>query len=147
MSTYSLRAAEVIAEYDDTSYKMIDVTITADDGKFMTGALPYHVTARNASIITASDGITASDRITASDDPSTVESFMTYLSQNGKEIHAFFTTDAFAEMSGRVNFEFSYGVPIGTINNVDIHTILTPLPPFLADLGYPDADNDLLDTI
>jgi hypothetical protein len=121
MSTYSLRASEVVAEYNETSYKMIDITITAEDGKFHVGALSHQVT--------ASDGI------------HTTESFMASVSLNGKELHAYFTTDAFDQMSGPINFEFSYGSPIGTIENVDVESILTPLPAFLAALGYPNADN------
>jgi len=121
MSTYSLRAAEVVAQYDETNYKMIDIIITCDDGKFIVGALSYQVTAR--------DGAT------------TAESFMAAVAPNEKELHAFFTTDAFAGMPGPITFEFSYGEPIGTIENVNIPAILTPLPAFLAALGYPNADN------
>jgi hypothetical protein len=127
MSTFSVRATEVIAEYDDTNHKMIDVTITTDDGKFPVGALSYH--------LTASDGST------------TAESFMASASPNGKEIHAFFTTDAFAGMPGLVTLEISYGEPIFTIEDVNIQAILTPLPAFLAALGYPDADNAWLATL
>lgn len=122
MSTYSLSAAEVISQYNETDFKMIDVTITADDGKkFAVGALSY--------LVTASDG------------SSTAESFMASVSPNEKELHAFFTTDAFAAMPGPINFEFSYGEAIGSIENVDIPAILTPLPALLAGLGVPDADN------
>jgi hypothetical protein len=121
MSPYSLRAAEVVAEYDDTSYKMIDVTISLDEGKFIVGALSY--------------------RVTANDGSTTAESFMTSVSPNGKEIHAYFTIDAFADMPGPIDIEFSYGEPIGTIEDVNIAAILKPLPAFLADMGYPDADN------
>jgi hypothetical protein len=121
MSTYSLRAAEVIGQYNDTNFKMIDVTITVEDGRLKSGALSYTVTATN--------GV------------ATVESFMAYLSPDGKEIHAFFTTDAFAGMSMPINFELSYGAPIGTIDNINLPAILTPLPAFLAALGYPNADN------
>jgi hypothetical protein len=126
MSTYSLRAAEVVMPYDETNYKMIDVTITADDGKFTIGALSYQVT--------------------ASDGSSTAESFMSSVSQNGKEIHAYFTTDAFAGMSGPIDFELSYDAPIATIENVNIPAILTPLPTFLAALNFPNADNAWLAT-
>ncbi|HEX8130607.1 MAG TPA: hypothetical protein VF527_16010 [Pyrinomonadaceae bacterium] len=121
MSTYSLRAAEVVSQYDETNLNMIDITITFEDGKFMVGALSYQVT--------------------ASDGSNTAESFMASVSPNGKELHAFFTTDAFDGMSGLVTFEFSYGEPIGTIENVDVPAILTPLPTFLAALNFPDADN------
>ena len=121
MSTYSLRAAEVIEPYDETNYKMIDITITVDDGKFDIGALSY--------------------RVTASDGSTTVTSFKASVSLNGKELHAYFTTDAFAGMAGPINFEISYGVPIGTIENVNIAAILTPLPALLAALGFPNADN------
>jgi hypothetical protein len=121
MSTYSLRAAEVVAQYNDANYKMIEVTITVDEGKFMIGALSYRVT--------ASDGVT------------TAESFMAFASPNGKEIQAYFTTDAFTGMAGPITVEVSYGAPIFAIENVKIAAILTPLPAFLAALGYPDADN------
>lgn len=127
MSTYSLRAAEVVGQYDETNYKMIDVTITAVDGKFPIGALSYHVKASAGS--------------------TTAESLMASVSPNGKEIHAFFTTDAFAGMTGPIDFEFSYGEPIGVVGNVNIAAILTPLPAFLVAMGLPNADNAWLATL
>jgi hypothetical protein len=123
MSTYSLRAAEVVKEYDNALYKMIDVTITFEDGVFVCGALSY--------------------RVTATDGSTTANSLMAFLSQNGKEIHSFFTIDAFAAMSGPISFEFSYGHPLGTIDNVNMVTILQQLPPFLA-VTVPNADNNWL---
>jgi hypothetical protein len=125
MSTYSLRAAEVVQEYKQASYRMIDITITSVDGRFRSGALSYTVT--------------------ASDGTATARSFMASLSPNGKEIHAFFTTDAFAAMPGPINFEFSYGAPIGTIANVNLPAIMTQLPAFIVAFGYPNADNALVD--
>jgi tetrahydromethanopterin S-methyltransferase subunit B len=122
MSTYSLRAAEVVKEYGNAKYKMIDVTITFEDGAFASGALSH--------------------RVTATDGSTTARSLMASLSPNGKEIHAFFTTDAFAAMSGPIRFEFFYGFPLGAIENVNMAAILQQLPPFLAALGVPDADNN-----
>ena len=121
MTTYSLSAAEVVGQYAETNLKMIDVTITRDEGRFFVGALSYEVT--------------------ASDGSATAQSFMASVTPNGKELHAFFTTDAFAGMAGPVTFVFSYGEPVGSVENVDIPAVLTPLPALLAGLDVPDADN------
>jgi hypothetical protein len=122
MSTYSLRIALVVGSYDDTPLVMIDATVTDVDGRFYEGALPFEAVAR--------DGTT------------TVRSFMAFLSPNGKELHAFFTTDAFEVFAGLFDLDFGrVGRVIGTIEGVDISTALVPLEPSAAALGLPDADN------
>jgi hypothetical protein len=121
MSTYSLRIARVVGSYNETPLVMINATITIDQGRFAEGAFPFEAIAR--------------------DDSNTVRSFMAFLSPNGKELHAFFTTDAFAAFPGLFDLDFGYrGRIIGTIQNVDI-AALSPLDPFYATLGLPDADN------
>lgn len=121
MSIYSLRIAQVAGSYDETPLIMIDAIITAEDGRFTEGALPFEATARDGS--------------------TTVSSFKAFLSPNGKELHAFFTTDAFGAFPGLFDIDFGYrGRVVGTIQNVDISTLI-PLPPFYAALGLPNADN------
>jgi hypothetical protein len=127
MSTYSLQIALVAGSYDETPMVMIDATITADTARFYSGAVPYEAIARNGS--------------------ATVRSFMAFLSPNGKELHAFFTTDAFGVFAGLFDLDFGQrGSVIGTIPNVDIATLI-PLSPFQAALGLPNADNAWLSTL
>jgi len=127
MSTYSLRIAQVAGSFDETPMVMIDATITAVDGRFYEGAVPFEAIAR--------DGATA------------VQSFMAFLSPNGKELHAFFTTDAFAVFPGLFDLDFGYlGRVVGTIQNVDISTLI-PLPLSDVALGFPNADNAWLATL
>lgn len=121
MSTYSLRLALVAGSYNETPLVMIDATIRNEDRRFYEGALPFEAIAR--------DGTTA------------VRSFMAFLTPNGKELHAFFTTDAFDVFPGLFDLDFgNVGRVIGTIENVDISTLI-PLPPSDAALGLPNADN------
>ncbi len=121
MSTYSLRIAQVVGSYDEAPMIMIDATITADTGRFLEGAMPFEAIAR--------------------DGTSTVHSFMAFLSPNGKELHAFFTTDAFGVFPGLFDLDFGpVGRVLGTIQNVDISTLI-PLAPDYVALGLPDADN------
>lgn len=127
MSTYSLRLAQVAGSYDQTPMVMIDATITADAGRFFEGALLFEATARDGS--------------------TTVDSFMAFLSPNGKELHAFFTTDAFGVFAGLFDLDFGYGGRIiGTIANVDISTLI-PLAPDYVAMGLPNADNAWLATL
>jgi hypothetical protein len=126
MGTYSLRIAQVAGAYDEESRVMIDATITDQDGRFFEGATPFEVIARDGS--------------------RTLHSFMAFLSPNGKELHAFFTTDAFGVFPGSFDLDFGYlGKVIGTIEN--LNTSVTPplaLPPFYVALGLPNADNTWL---
>jgi hypothetical protein len=126
MSNYSLRIAQVAGAYDEESRVMIDVTITDQDGRFFEGATPFEAIARDGS--------------------RTLHSFMAFLSPNGKELHAFFTTDAFGVFPGSFDLDFGYlGKVIGTIENVNTST--SPpiaLAPFYVALGLPNADNNWL---
>lgn len=127
MTTYSFRIAQVAGSYDETPMIMIDATITAEDGCFSEGALPFEAIAR--------------------DGAHEVHSFMALLSPNGKELHAFFTVDAFAIFPGLFALEFGpRGRVVSTIENVDI-AALVPLDPLYAALGLPNADNAWLATL
>ncbi len=129
MSIYSLRIAQVAGSYDETPMIMIDATITDVNGRFYEGAVPFEAIAR--------------------DGASTVHSFMAFLSPNGKELHAFFTTDAFEVFPG--TFDLDFGLRgeqvIGTIEDVDITASLIPLTPSEVALGLPNADNTWLSTL
>ena len=125
MNTYNLRIARVVGAYDETPLNMIDATITHNTGRFYEGAVPYEATARDGS--------------------TTVSSFMAFLSPNGKELHAFFTTNAFGVFAGLFDFDFGrVGETLGTFHGVDISIELIPLPPDIVALGLDDADNDWL---
>ncbi len=127
MSTYSLRIARVVGSYNETPLVMIDVTITNDNGRFYEGAMPYSATARDAT--------------------TTVQAFMAFLSPNGKQLHAFFTTDAFSVFPGPFHIDFgTVARVIGTIENIDI-AVLVPLAPDYVAFGLPDADNAWLSTL
>lgn len=122
MSTYSLQLKLTVGSYDKAPMVMIDATITADTSRFYEGALPFEAIARH--------GATA------------VHSFMAVLSPNGKELHAFFTTDAFGVFPGG-EFDLDFGTleqSLGTIESVDLSTLI-PLPAFAVALGLPNADN------
>lgn len=120
MSSYSLRIAQVVGSYDGIPMIMIDATITSDT-RFFEGAIPFQATGR--------------------DGTNSLHSFMSFLSPNGKELHAFFTTDAFGVFPGLFDLDFgTRGRVIGTIQNVDITTLI-PLAPDFVPLGLPNADN------
>jgi hypothetical protein len=128
MSTYILRIAQVAGAYDEESRVMIDTTITDQDGRFYEAATPFEAIARDGS--------------------TTLHSFMAFLSPNGKELHAFFTTDAFGVFPGLFSLDFGYlGKVIGTIENVNISTQLIPLAPFYVAMALPNADNNWLATL
>lgn len=129
MSTYSLRIAQVAGLYDETPMVMIEATITDVNGRFSEGAMPFEAVARDGS--------------------STVHSFMAFLSPNGKELHAFFTTNAFDVFPGTFDLDFGLrgGRVIGTIEDVDITASLIPLAPAEVALGLPNADNAWLSTL
>jgi hypothetical protein len=118
---YSLRLALVPGSYAEQSLYMIDAAVTAVDGRFLESAAPYEVVAHDA--------------------VNSVSAFMAFLSPNGKELHAFFTTDAFTVFPGTFDLDFGrLGTVLGTIPNVDIATLI-PLSPSFAALGLPNADN------
>lgn len=123
MSTYTLVAAEVLQVFRGIEYRMIDLQITSVDGKFQHRAMPFRVTVR--------DGNTS------------VEAFHTRLSPDEKALHGYFTTNAFAAFPGNVDVSFGYEEqPIDGIADVSIAVV--SLPPFLAALGRPAADNNWL---
>jgi hypothetical protein len=127
MTIYNLSIAKVAGSYDETPMIMIDATITAGDGRFNQGALPFEAIAR--------------------DGTNEVHSFMAFLSPNRKELHAFFTVDAFAIFPGLFALEFGpRGRVVGTIQNVDIAGLIS-LDPLFAALGLPNADNTWLSTL
>jgi hypothetical protein len=106
---------------------MVDAIITADGGRFSEGARPFEAIAR--------------------DGQSALHSFMAFLTPNGKQLHAFFTTDAFGAFPGLFDLDFGYaGRVIGTVENVDPATV-SPLAPADAALGLPDANNAWLATL
>jgi hypothetical protein len=123
MSTFRLDAAEVLQVFRGTEYRMIDLRITFEDGKFEHRAMPFKVAVR--------------------DESARVESFFALLSPDRKALHGYFTTDAFTIFTGNVDVPFGYlGQPVGVIANVSISP--AALPPYLAAVGAPDADNDWL---
>ena len=127
MTTYSLQLARVAGSYNETPMVMVDATVTAGEGRFSEAASPFEAVAR--------DGASA------------VRSFMAFLTPNGKQLHAFFTTDAFTVFPGTFDLDFGYmGDVIGTIEHVDPATI-SPLSPADAALGLPNADNAWLATL
>lgn len=127
MSTYNVRIAQVAGSYDEIQMIMIDATITYEDGRFSQGALPFEAIAR--------------------DGANELHSFMAFLSPNGKELHAFFTVDAFTVFPGLFAIEFGpHGQVVGTVQNVDIAGII-PLDPSFAALGLPNADNTWLSAL
>ena len=81
------------------------------------------------------------------DNVNKVSAFMAYLVPNGKEIHGVFTTDAFGIFTGHVSIDFSVGGISVTLDGVDIASIISPLPPDIAALGLPNADNAWLATL
>jgi hypothetical protein len=123
MSNFLLDAAEVLQVFRGTEYRMIDLRITFDDGKFEHRATQFSVVVRN--------------------DSARVESFFALLSTDHKAIHGYFTTDAFEVFTGNVDVLFGYlGQPIGVIANVSIRP--AELPPFFVAVGAHNADNDWL---
>lgn len=75
-----------------------------------------------------------------------IESFMTIISSNQKEMLGFFTSDAFNIFSGNVNIEFSHRGGVQVIEDVDV-SIIQPLDPLLASIDAPMGDNDWLNSL
>jgi hypothetical protein len=128
MNNFSLNVALVIDTFNDELRKMINAKITRLDGLLAHRAPQEHVLATNGTI--------------------TVPAFYAVVSQNQREINAFFTTDAFTVFSGPVNIEFGYGGEVlGVFENFDPTGDIDPLAPVFDGITAPDADNDWLEQI
>ena len=71
-----------------------------------------------------------------------VRSFRTSHSLNEKIALGNFTTDAFTIFTGNVDIHFGpLGRGVASFTNINLATLIQPLPPYLAALNAPDADN------
>jgi hypothetical protein len=128
MSTYQIQASEVLREYGGTVLKMNEIRILTPDGKIRQGGA--------ASSFFVTNGIDE------------VKAFSITHSLNEKAVHGNFTTDAFTALTGNVDvYFFAMGRLIASFENINLATFIQPLPPYLAALNAPDADNAWLATI
>jgi hypothetical protein len=122
MAEYEFHLARTLGSFDEDLLIMIEAVLTNVDERFRERELPY--------------------RAVAADGVNSVESFMAYITANGKELIAFFTTDAFSAFAGPFDIEFSYpGESIHTVTGIDIATMLSPLDPEINPADFPNADN------
>jgi hypothetical protein len=128
MITYNLSIEEALWPYNNDDYRVIRFLIHADDGAFQIESGRH--------FITVSDGTTQ------------VSAFQCLLSGSKKILAGLFTTDAFDSLPTQVDLSFGVGGKVlHTMSNVDIDALTEPLPPYLAALNAPDADNAWLATI
>jgi hypothetical protein len=127
--SYTYYITETLKEVQDTLYKMIEIRVILANSKFQQRAL--------VSCLRVSDNTNNS-----------VDSFITIISGNQKELMAYFTVDAFTNFSNNSKIEIVYGGydVAGAIENVNVHNI-TALPTILAAIPHEIADNDWLENL
>jgi hypothetical protein len=86
--------------------------------------------------------------LTVTDGVQGVDSFITIISGNQKELIAYFTVDAFTNFSNNSKIEIVYGGydVTGAIENVNVHNV-TALPAILATIPHEIADNEWLENL
>lgn len=126
MSDFSVIVRQTIEYFDDLPYQINVLVVKDTFNKFIFNS--------------------HSNVIRVFDSNFLIESFITTISSNQKEILGFFTSDAFNIFSGNVDIEFSQDGEVQMIEDVDI-TIIQPLDPLLASLNAPMGDNDWLNSL
>lgn len=121
MTDLNLQIARTIGTYDETTLIMNEAVIINNDALFPERAAPYTVVAR--------------------DDTNEVHAFMAFVAPNGRQMLAYFTTDAFDVFSGEFVLEVSVLGFVEALTMGIRATDIAPLPPDLASLGLPVADN------
>jgi hypothetical protein len=125
---YTYYITETLKEFQGTLYKMIEIRVTTNSSKFPRRALP--------------------EGLRVSDNTNSVNSFITKISGNQKELISFFTVDAFTNFTDNSKIEIVYGGydVMGTIENVNVHNV-TALPAILETIPHEIADNNWLANI
>lgn len=122
MSTFQIQGSEEVRDYGNSAYRMNEIRISTPDGRIgQTGIAAY---------------------ILVTDGTNEVKSFRLYHSLNEKVACGNFTTDAFTIFTGNVDIHFGpLGRGVASFTNINLATLIQPLPPYLAALNAPDADN------
>lgn len=121
--SYTCQIREALKDYDDATFKMIEIRIINTDGKFQHRAFPISINVGS------------------------VKSFITLISGNQKELIGYFTVDAFTGFSNNEIVIFGYvSEPIGSILGVNVLNP-TPLPPLFSGIPYQTATNAWLQSL
>lgn len=123
----SYKIQQTLKEYDSILYLMIEIRTVLSEGMLEHRAFPIGL-----SVI---------------DDNHKVDSFISIISGNQKELLSYFTVDAFADFSNNSEIRFGYSTELlNIIENVNVHDV-TPLPDILEDIPHEIADNDWLNSL
>jgi len=118
---------QTLKEYNIILYLMIEIRVVLSDSKFEYRAIPI--------------GLTVTDSVNS------VNSFISIISGNQKELLTYFTVDAFTNFTNNSEIRFGYGSElIDVIGNVNIHDVL-PLLSILESIPHQIADNAWLQNI
>jgi hypothetical protein len=120
MSNYSFTIKEGLEEFQATVYQINFIIITNIDNTF-----DYY---SEHPFVSVFDGATY------------VNSFLTRVSRDKKQLVGVFTSDAFSGLSTPVTISFGYAVEISSFSSVDINATIQGLSPFSASLGAPLGD-------
>jgi hypothetical protein len=128
MSTYQIEGSEEVRNHNELIFRMNEIRIITPDGKIPLG--------KDYCEVLVTDGTNE------------VRSFRTIHTLNEKVVMGNFTTDAFTAFTGNVDVHLDIsGLIVASFENINLATLIQPLPPYLAALNAPDADNAWLATI
>lgn len=125
--SYTYQATEIINDFEQNLYKMIEIRVLSSNDKFQHRAIPIW--------------------LSVEDNNNVANGFSFALSGNQKELIAYFTVDAFTGFSHNSSILFGYGTEvISGFGNFSPQNI-PPLPDFLASIPHSIADNAWLQTL
>lgn len=125
--SYTCEISHVLQEYDGNLYKMILVKIVNSNGNF---AIQESTTS-----------------VIVDDGSNQAYNFMYNITGNKKELHAYFTTDAFTGFGSSSTVKFTTALlGVEKILGVDVTAILA-LPTHLTSYTYTDADSTWLSNL
>jgi hypothetical protein len=117
---YTYKIRQVLNEYDEQLYKMIEIKIISSDQ-------PFRYKAKTLMVV-------------VKDSANAVYGKLIKLSGNQKEQLSYFAVNAFASLSSPISIVFGFvGEEVHTFSNVNIQNI-DPLGPTLAAVSHQVAD-------
>ena len=125
--SYSHEIKQTLKKFNGDLYKVILLKVTNTDGTYQNSALPLN--------IEVDDGV------------NNKRSFLLEISNNQKELLAYFTIDAFTSFSNSSSVNFGYGSELNeTIPDVDVQTV-TPILTLFSSVPHTDATDAWLATL
>lgn len=123
----SYKIQQTLKEYDNILYLMIEIRVVLSEGKLEHRAIPIG--------------------LSVTDNNNSVDSFISIISGNQKELLTYFTVDVFTNFSNNSEIKFGYGAElINVIENVNVHAV-AQLPDLLENIPHEIADNNWLNSL